>query len=1484
MTVRNNNSSRFGKWLQMTVAQGSAIKGCSVTDYLLELTRVCKQGEKERNYHVFFQLLQAKDEFGDDMVIMEPSKYKYIKDSAHVAPNVDDRQFFDELKAALSALGFSSAMQLEIFKVVMGVLTLGNTEFAEAGEGSTLKDDKPVKDTADMLGIPFEDLKRSLVCRLLKVGNDVTVAPRSRAQAEYARDGLARLMYGRLFKFLIARINKVLSEGGDLSGQYFGVLDIAGFECFEVNSIEQLSINLGNEHLQAHFNNHIFKMELDDYKAEGIAEAASLTYQDNSDIIALLDSKASILGTLDEEVSVPKATDETFHAKICKNFASHARFVAPKFSGHRQFGVRHFAGEVTYTADGFLEKNVDKPPDEAPVLFQASKWEVLKEIGAVIAQELKEAAAPGKKKMKTVSSGFRSSLAALMKSLSEAEPHFIRCIKPNQQKAPNLFQAPTVMDQLNCSGVFEAVRIRQSGFSTRVTFREFALRYRSIVPRSVGKAISQGLKGGAGDLAAVKRLVEALPEALSVVGCELDPADMAFGKTKVFARTKLVSLLDKARDMALAGDVVDIQRLWRGHCIRKTVRQMKVTLAEVERWFAENKFYKASGPENTAIHSLKTPEAIEEQVAKVDQLLEKTHRLPVRCACEQEVLKVRRRMLNEVDTLRSITPAMCSVEPLDLDKVITRCKDLDIVSPDVSRLKERFESLKVQVPLVKAMTNAMEGADIEEMQEVMELVKKQNLHTHPENWLRELQGEKVATEMYASMESLKMQRKQEELKKKQHEEAQAKLTQDVNAATRGQAFEVDKEAEAKKKAREEKKKRKSTITGLTIEDQSKILLELMGAMEVHDLGRLEAALNEALKQGVQEKEVMTDAQNMYQNLSMEDWLASKLDEQTKALDVSDNNTTLKSVQNLIKQAEKLQVALDQVQVAKRAVQAKMRVRARATIKGKIFEEVDVEEMGLLDNSFANLADYGGLKNPVHEWRGHKSTSLFKFGDSGPAHMLVHNKADLKDSLTKIPPALESQATCTFHNILGWMYDRPVPEVQRASLMKEVVAVATQDKSLADEIYVQTMKQLTRNPSTRSVAQGWKLMMNLCQHVCPGSSLHEFVHLFLLKNLKETKHNSEVLDSIRQCVADLNMTAAPEKVDQDTTPLEVMLIDGSMRKVLAPTGSNLQQLREIIAEQLKINKASDFAFFHYPDGVGHRLLPDNVALSTLLKKWTKLKEMTGKCSTLMFKRKFLRVDEYLQPGDLAHATLTYKQALWDYLHYPIQEDMRAIQEIAVRIAYVERDHFKQYIEHNKLGQKGVLEQLIPEVVLKDKHRSSVARTITEQYYKLKENLDPNEHRLVTMSRVFSLMQRLRLFGAYHWQGRQVMDVPTEKKAVLEAPKEMCLINAKAAEGNYWIAVDFFGVRFVPVDAEPGNMFQKGFLFNEEAVERVLIWGAKQNVVQFVVSTVNPAMPHLGRVPMTIAMSCPLAVDIHYVVDFICSMKGMAERQKRQALKG
>jgi len=490
-------------------------------------------------------------------------------------------------------------------------------------------------------------------------------------------------------------------------------------------------------------------------------------------------------------------------------------------------------------------------------------------------------------------------------------------------------------------------------------------------------------------------------------------------------------------------------------------------------------------------------------------------------------------------------------------------------------------------------------------------------------------------------------------------------------------------------------------------------------------------------------------------------------------------------------------------------------------------------------------------------------------------MLVHSKLEIKDALTEVPSSETRAAVQNFRSVLGWMGDRPLPECQRMGYTEDIITVARTSPSLSDEVYVQVLKQLRENPSPRSILLGWKLMLRLCQQVRPSEKLEEFIRSFVMRAVNSD--NLEVSQVAKQCVADLNANVAPDKPvaeGVDLIPVTVLLIDYSVRKVMIPRTSTLRQLKEQVGGQLRIAALEDFAFYQMIDGLDHhRLLPDSVLLSVIETKFAKLKEQNGQASHLLFKRRFLRVDEKLNPGDLVHATLTYRQVLWDFLHYPVQEDETFISSIAASILNLEYEHYKPYVDSGRIDDPAILHQLVPQVSLRDRQFRNWSTKILQLLKSLREGIDPEESRLMGMSRVLCLSQRMQLFGVHYWLGRQVASFPPEKAALPEAPSTNCSINPKQPDGEYWICVDLFGVRFVTADSQPGQSFSRGFLFTEETVERVYCCEAKQNLVQIVVKTVNPANPAAGRIPQTISMICPAAMDVAFCVHSVQALYGV-----------
>jgi myosin heavy subunit len=582
MTVRNNNSSRFGKWLQMKLSPKLTILDCTITDYLLELTRVTSQGPKERTYHIFFMLIyNAKDSpaMKDMGVSADPKTYNYISKCQPIAPGIDDKQFFDEMETAFESLQFSGELQAEIYKVVLGILMLGNLNFEavsqdDGTEGSKLAESgdagkqtrEAVSKLTEWWKLDKDHLTKPFMCKRTLMGGQIIEKACTKVEARTRTDAMVRLIYGRLFKWLIAKINVKLGNPSADSDQFFGMLDIAGFEIFEQNSLEQLFINLANELLQDKFNDYFFELDVEECRLEGITLNFNLESDSNKDIIALVnDPKTGILALLDEEMKMNKADDSTFTSKVRKQHKDSKRLELPKAEKDLKFTVKHFAGPVSYGTTEWMAKNADKPPDEAPDLFKASSISILQDIGNDIAAQLEEEAAQvGKKKaQKTVGSSFRASLKLLMEKLEQADPHFIRCVKPNPQKKPNLFAADIVNEQLLYSGVMEVVRIRQAGYASRIHFSDFNERYPCILNRKERKEWFVAKKDmderQASDLLVKKLFTYFTGDKNLVPGCTPIPDQgMVIGKTKVFAKGIVLSLVEKGRAHAIQRDQKDL--------------------------------------------------------------------------------------------------------------------------------------------------------------------------------------------------------------------------------------------------------------------------------------------------------------------------------------------------------------------------------------------------------------------------------------------------------------------------------------------------------------------------------------------------------------------------------------------------------------------------------------------------------------------------------------------------------------------------------------------------------------------------------------------------------------------------------------------------------------------------------------------------------------------------------------------------------------
>ncbi|KAI9272034.1 P-loop containing nucleoside triphosphate hydrolase protein [Sporodiniella umbellata] len=494
-TTRNNNSSRFGKYIEIQFDNRNNIVGAKIRTYLLERSRLIFQPETERNYHIFYQLcVGAPSNERKNLEINEWNKFHYLNQSGTGSiPGVDDAAEFELTQKSLSLVGISVEQQWHIFKLLAALLHIGNIEVGGRTDAS-IADDQPALVTATkLLGIKTSEFKKWLIKRQIITRNEKIVKNLSIVQAVVVRDSVAKYIYASLFDWLVKVVNDSLScQEEGLVRTFIGVLDIYGFEHFKKNSFEQFCINYANEKLQQQFNQHVFKLEQEEYVKEKI-DWKFIEFSDNQKCIEVIESKLGILSLLDEESRMPSGTDQGFCNKLYSSFSDPKYknyFKKPRFS-NSAFTVVHYAHEVEYDSEGFIDKNKDTVPDELLNLLQEAESpflvEMLQTATAAATAASQESKTPVKKvgmaiaKKPTLGSIFKLSLISLMDTISQTNVHYIRCIKPNEAKVAWGFEPNMVLSQLRACGVLETIHISCLGYPSRWEFPDFADRFYALV-------------------------------------------------------------------------------------------------------------------------------------------------------------------------------------------------------------------------------------------------------------------------------------------------------------------------------------------------------------------------------------------------------------------------------------------------------------------------------------------------------------------------------------------------------------------------------------------------------------------------------------------------------------------------------------------------------------------------------------------------------------------------------------------------------------------------------------------------------------------------------------------------------------------------------------------------------------------------------------------------------------------------------------------
>ncbi|KAK5865896.1 hypothetical protein PBY51_020128 [Eleginops maclovinus] len=744
-TVKNDNSSRFGKFIRINFDVNGYIVGANIETYLLEKSRAIRQAKEERSFHIFYYMLTgAGDKLRSELCLEDYSKYRFLSNGNMTIPGQQDTDLFNETMDAFQIMGIPEDERIGLLKIVSAVMQLGNMTFKKErhSDQASMPDDTAAQKACHLLSINVTDFTRAILSPRIKVGRDYVQKAQTQEQAEFAIEALAKASYERMFRWLVMRINKALDKTKRQGASFIGILDIAGFEIFELNSFEQLCINYTNEKLQQLFNHTMFILEQEEYQREGIEWSFidfGLDLQPCIDLIEKPAGPPGVLALLDEECLFPKATDKSFVEKVIQEQGTHPKFQkAKRLKEDADFSIMHYAGKVDYKADEWLMKNMDPLNECVAALFNQSTdkltadlWKDMDRIVGLdkvagMSDSMHGAFKTRKGMFRTVGQLYKEQLGNLMATLRNTNPNFVRCIIPNHEKKAGKLEPHLVLDQLRCNGVLEGIRICRQGFPNRIVFQEFRQRYEILTPSAIPKGFMDGKQ-------ACVLMIKAL---------ELDPNLFRVGQSKVFFRAGVLAHLEEERDIKITDVIISFQAWCRGYVARKafTKRQQQLSAMKVIQ-------------RNCAAYLKLRNWQWWRLFTKVKPLLQVTRQEEEMLAKEDELVKVKERQLQAEEQLKEFETKQDQLnqEKLALQEQLQAETELCAEAEEMrSRLSARKQELE---EMLTEMESRLEEEEERVTQMSTERKKMQQNITDLEQQLDEeeaarqkLQMEKVTTD------------------------------------------------------------------------------------------------------------------------------------------------------------------------------------------------------------------------------------------------------------------------------------------------------------------------------------------------------------------------------------------------------------------------------------------------------------------------------------------------------------------------------------------------------------------------------------------------------------------------------------------------------------------------------------------------------------------------------------------------------------------